>query len=183
MTVFALKKTDPLTQLQTPATLITVPITTVPFKTVAPSSISAVSPVTVTVPVPTQTTLSIPEPVPNGLSTGSKAGIGIGAAVGAILFIILGAYLNSFIRHRRRRREKATPSDMVESGLAIDRQASVNELGDTDSAVRPGGWIPAQELDGPTQIIHRVSPKELDGTQWKRELEGDTPKRSNIRTT
>lgn len=100
--------------------------------------------------------------------------------MGAILLVILGAYLNSFIRRRRgRRRQNAVQaSDAVEGGLGIDRQASIKELGDT--ALLPEGQNPAHELDGPTPIMHRVSRKELDGTHWKRELEGDTPKSANI---
>jgi hypothetical protein len=173
MTILALCKTDLLTQLQTTAISTTLQTTTT-----ALSNLGATYTVTAIMLAPTQLTPLTPVPVPNGLSTGAKAGIGIGTTVGAMLLIILGANLNSFLRRRRRRSNTVKPFDAVGTGLSIDRQESVKELGDT--AICSERQILVQELDGPNPIGHRVSRKELDGTHWKRELEGDTPKRSNV---
>ncbi|MCJ1247878.1 hypothetical protein MMC30_005093 [Trapelia coarctata] len=168
MPIFALCKTDLLTQFQP-----TITPTTHKTTTTASSSLGATATVTALITAPTQSV-----PGPTGLSTATKAGIGVAAAVSAILLVVLGAYLNSFIRRRRRHRGTVKPSDPVEIGPGKYGRASIKELGDT--ALRPEGQIPAQELDGPTPIAHRVSQKELDGTHWKRELEGDTPKRANV---
>ena len=82
-----------------------------------------------TLATPTDSTFPTAIPADNSLSTGTKAGIGVGAAVGAILFVVLGAFLNSLIRQRRRYTVKA--SNAVEIGPGANGQAEVEELGDT----------------------------------------------------
>lgn len=123
----------------------------------------------------TPTTLSNPGPVYNALDTKTQVGIGVGVAVGAILLIVLGACLNSFIRQRGQSAIKKL--DAEEIGW-LNRQDSRKELADT--ALRPQEQVSISELDGPTPGAHRVSRKELDGTHWKRELEGETSVRKEI---
>ena len=123
----------------------------------------------------TPTTLSNPGPVYNALDTKTQVGIGVGVAVGAILLIVLGACLNSFIRQRGQFAIKTL--DAEEIGW-LNRKDSRKELADT--ALRPQEQVSISELDGPTPGAHRVSRKELDGTHWKRELEGETSVRKEI---
>ncbi|MCJ1404503.1 hypothetical protein MMC11_007729 [Xylographa trunciseda] len=103
----------------------------------------------------TQSSVSAPVQPSNSLSTGAKAGIGIGAVAGAVLLMLIGAFFSSVIR--RRKRKDNSNYDEVEPEPQVQQQ------------------ITRKELDGNNVPGRHLSRKELDGTHWKRELEGDAP--------
>ncbi|MCJ1386836.1 hypothetical protein MMC17_009964 [Xylographa soralifera] len=132
-----------------------------PSSATSTTAISALASTLITQSPPSSTTaepsvLATAQPS-NSLSTGAKAGIGIGATAGAIFLMLLGAFFSSINRWRRRKEDNQA-YDRVEPESYVQRQMS------------------RKELDGNNVLGRSLSRIELDGTHWKRELEGDTPK-------
>ena len=71
--------------------------------------------------------------------------------------MLLGAFFSSIVR-RRKPKEESFTYDRVEPESQVQRQMS------------------KRELDGNNGLGRNISRNELDGTHWRRELEGDTPK-------